>query len=165
MERELAVVRCSFLSRLGTSASLAGIQASVKASITREATISAQRLFTKGTKRKIPALATSQRIMRRRRSKRSARTPVMGVKNRPGTRRVAITKAIDKSGLAPTRPATMANARNPSQSPREVTNCADQRCRNWREPNTRSMKFDHFLPRFAPQLLISSGSGSIGSER
>src|SRR3546814_13440376 len=90
-DSELAVVRWSAGTRLGTDASLAGVHSSVKHSSTSDATTSPTMVSTKGRVTSTAARPTLHQTMTFLRSKRSAMTPDAAPRKKPGTMRADMT--------------------------------------------------------------------------
>src|SRR5437588_4042511 len=124
-DNELADVSRSVGTRLGTDASLAGDQASVHTSSTREARTRPATLCTNGSVHSTPARMRSQVTITLLRSQRSIITPATGARKKPGMMRADITRPT----AAPPEPepndaARTVMARKPNQSPNDETTCA-----------------------------------------
>src|SRR3954471_18534498 len=134
-ERLLAEVSRSTGTMFGTDASLAGDHASVKISITNDASTRPDTLCTNGSDATTAARPRSQTTITFLRSQRSIITPATGARKNPGMMRADMTRpTAAPPDPPPTSAARMVMARKPSQSPTADTTCAIQRRKNACDP-------------------------------
>ena len=137
-DSELAEGRNERSTRFGTDASLADDHRSVNSSRSSDARNSAGMFLTNGRVARTRARPTSQNTMVRLRSSRSARTPMNGPRNKPGTTRADRTRptAVPESP-PPTLAAMAVMAISPIQSPSDETTWAIHSREYAWDPNIR----------------------------
>ena len=123
--------------RLGTDASLAGPQSSVRTSSANENTTSQPMLSTNGSSASSVARPMSHHTITFRRSNRSMMTPPTVPRKKPGTTRATMTRLTAAPELSDTRAAMARIAMSPIQSPVLEMTWATQSRKYDRVPKTR----------------------------